>query len=199
MILFAGALHSAWAKTVSIKILTPITKGRPTEVVPIQYEVEAHSETPTRTGKASAEPPTYWESPFPGMVPVKMKSGAGKKIFKQESGMLFEETEVLLLDNKKKRVFQRVVYGGPHVVSGDCQELQPASRMELGKYFAENFRMGKNVEDYARAVFVLQTQDERETKFDLPCRFVKTNRQDLLEKVQIKKEILELLLAGACP
>lgn len=198
LVLFIAFLATSLsAEPISIKILTPIQKKKPAQIIPIQYEMapqlgQAHKPL----GK---EPLTYWESPFPGIFSITLKAGPAKKIFQQESGSLFEETEVVLTDGKRKRVYQRVVYGGPDVVSGQSQSLHPATRSELGQYFSENFRSGKSVEDYARAVFILQTLDDKQVKFEATCRFVKVNQRDVLDKVQMKREVFELLISGACP
>lgn len=180
----------------TVQILTPIQKNKPVQLVPVSYELMAQPgrvRNPAATGI-----PTLFESPLPGTALIKFKQGTAKTIYGQESGALFEELDLVVEGKKKKRVLQRIVFGGPDVVSGQVYSLAPAAREELGRYFAENFRTGKTVEDFSRALFVLQTTDQKQVKFDLPCKFIKTNRIEILEKVQIKREIFELLLAGTC-
>lgn len=189
---------SLGAEPIAIKILTPTQQKKTVQIVPIRYEIAPQ---PGQAHKPSGkEPLTYWEAPFPGIFAVTLKAGVpARKIYQQESGSLFEETEVVLADGKKKRVYQRVVYGGADVVSGEAQALHATTRTELGQYFSENFRQGKNAEDYARAVFILKTLDTKEVKVNLPCRFVKTNQRDVSDKVQMNSEVLDLLLSVACP
>lgn len=180
----------------AVQILTPIQKSKPVQLVPVSYELmpqPGRVRNPTASGT-----PTFFESPLPGTALIKFKQGTAKTIYGQETGALFEELDLVVEGKKRKRVLQRIVFGGPDVVDGQVYSLAPAAREELGKYFAENFRTGRTVEDFSRAIFVLQTMDQKQVKFDLPCKFVKTHRLEILEKVQIKREIFELLLAGAC-
>ncbi|NBV51336.1 hypothetical protein EBR03_09790 [bacterium] len=180
----------------AVQILTPIQKSKPVQLVPVTYELMSQpgrSRNPNLSGT-----PTLFESPLPGTTPIKFKQGSGKSIYSQESGALFEELDLVVDGKRRKRVLQRIVFGGPEVVSGQVFSLLPAARQELGRYFSENFRTGKTTEDFSRALFVLQTMDQKQVNFDLPCKFVKTHRLEILEKVQIKREIFELLLAGTC-
>ena len=183
---------TVFGETIQLQILTPVKRGRTTQIVPQSFEIVSKT-------RANSPRVVLMESPFPGLEVLKIAQGMSTKVFKDASGSLFEEIEIELADKRKKRVYQKLLYGGPEVITGQFQRLQPVSRNELARFFIENFTPEKSVENYSKTIFSMQNVSDKKNVFTEQCRFLKQQQSQVLEQVKIEKVVFDLLLEGTCP
>lgn len=187
-LLVATLASASFANEKTIQILTPSKAGEATTIVPVVYSVQH----PLLTGGM------FRAIPFPGLRQLIVSRKVSKLLYTSNAGELFEALELPLSKTEKRRVLQKIMYGGLEGVSGESLPLAEDSRTELAAYFASKYEEEKSLEGFSKVVFLLQQKKDFNFNREKACAFLKANQQAVLDAGVLTKSALAVLFKSSC-